>query len=74
MSKLGAASFASQILQEVIGGLSFGLAFLCLNLGLLVALMRFRLYDAEAVISRSASFALITLVLGGSVRGRHRTA
>ena len=64
MSKLGAASFASQILQEVIGGLSFGLAFLCLNLGLLVALMRFRLYDAEAVISRSASFALIALALG----------
>jgi hypothetical protein len=30
-------------------------------MGLLVALLRFRLYDAEAVISRSANFALITL-------------
>ena len=65
MSKLGTSSFGTQILLEVLGGLSFGLAFLCLNLGLLVALMRFRLYDAEAVISRSASFAIITLVLGG---------
>lgn len=65
MSKLGVAGFGTQILLEVIGGLSFGLAFLCLNLGLLVALMGYRLYDAEAVISRSASFAMITLVLGG---------
>ena len=65
MSKLGVSAFGTQILLEVIGGLSFGLAFLCLNLGLLVALMGYRLYDAEAVISRSASFAMITLVLGG---------
>ena len=65
MSKLSVGSFGTQILLEVVGGLSFGLAFLCLNLGLLVALMRFRLYDAEAVISRSANFALITIALGG---------
>ena len=65
MGKLNVAAFGTQILLEVLGGLSFGLAFLCLQLGLLVALLRFRLYDAEAVISRSASFAMITLVLGG---------
>jgi hypothetical protein len=65
MSKLNVGGFGTQILLEVVGGLSFGLAFLCLNLGLLVALMRYRLYDAEAVISRSANFALITIVLGG---------
>ncbi len=65
MSKLNVGAFGTQILLEVLGGLSFGLAFLCLQLGLLVALLRFRLYDAEAVITRSASFALITLVLGG---------
>lgn len=64
MSKLGVSGFVAQIMLEVFGGLSFGLAFLCLNLGLLVALMRFRLYDAEAVISRSASFAMIALALG----------
>ena len=65
MSKLTVGSFATQIVLEIVGGLSFGLAFLCLNLGLLIALMRFRLYDAEAVIGRSANFALITLALGG---------
>jgi hypothetical protein len=69
MSKLSVGRFGTQILLEVVGGLSFGLAFLCLNLGLLVALMRYRLYDAEAVISRSANFALITIVLGGVFAG-----
>jgi hypothetical protein len=64
MGKLNVAAFGTQILMEVLGGLSFGLAFLILQLGLLIALMRFRLYDAEAVISRSASFAMITLALG----------
>ncbi len=65
MGKYGSASFGTQIMLEVLSGLSFGLAFLLLQLGLLVALLRFRLYDAEAVISRSASYALIGLVLGG---------
>lgn len=65
MGKLNVAAFGTQIVLEVLGGLSFGLAFLCLQMGLLVALLRFRLYDAEAVISRSASFAMITLLLGG---------
>lgn len=60
-AKLHVASFGSQILLELLAGLSFGLAFLILQLGLLIALLRFRLYDAEAVISRSANFALITL-------------
>jgi hypothetical protein len=69
MGKYGSASFGTQIILEVLGGFSFGLAFLLLQSGLLVALLRFRLYDAEAVISRSASFALITLVLA-SRRGR----
>jgi hypothetical protein len=60
-AKLGVHSFGAQLSLELIAGLSFGLAFLLLQLGLLVALLRFRLYDAEAVISRSANFALITL-------------
>ncbi len=65
MGKYGSAGFGTQIILEVLGGFSFGIAFLFLMMGLLVALLRFRLYDAEAVISRSASFAMITLVLGG---------
>ena len=60
-AKLGVHSFGSQLTLELLAGFSFGIAFLLLQLGLLVALLRFRLYDAEAVISRSANFALITL-------------
>jgi hypothetical protein len=61
MTKLTVGSFGAQLTLEVFAGLTFGLAFLCLQLGLLIALMRYRLYDAEAVISRSANVALITL-------------
>jgi len=61
MMKLSVGSFAVQLAFEVFAGLTFGLAFLCLQLGLLIALMRYRLYDAEVVISRSANVALITL-------------
>jgi len=61
MMKLTVGSFGAQLTLEVLAGLTFGLAFLSLQLGLLIALMRFRLYDAEVVISRSANVALITL-------------
>ena len=60
-AKLNVHAFGWQLGLELLAGLSFGLAFLLLQLGLLVALLRFRLYDAEAIISRSANFALITL-------------
>ena len=42
-------------------GISFALAALFLQLGLLIALLRYRLYDAEIVIGRSVNFAVITL-------------
>lgn len=65
MLKAGAPSLAQQLTLEVVAGLAFGLAFLLLQAGLLVALLRYRLYDAEVAISRSASFALIALILAG---------
>lgn len=65
MAKLQAGSLGGQLALEVFAGFAFGLAFLLLQLGLLVALMRYRLYDAETVITRSASVALITLTLAG---------
>lgn len=34
--------------------------------GILVALLRYRLYDAETVISRSTGYAVLTLLLGGT--------
>lgn len=54
-------SFGHQLLVEMGAGISFALAFLVLQLGLLVALLRYRLYDAEIVIGRSVNFAVITL-------------
>jgi hypothetical protein len=65
MLKAGAPSFGQQLGLEVAAGFAFGLAFLLLQAGLLVALLRYRLYDAEVAISRSASFALIALILAG---------
>ena len=64
MLKGGSGSLGEQLALEVSAGFAFGLAFLLLQLGLLVALMKYRLYDAEAVITRSASLALLTIVLG----------
>ncbi|HEX9946394.1 MAG TPA: hypothetical protein VGA98_02535 [Allosphingosinicella sp.] len=63
MLKPGAPSLAQQLVLEVAAGFAFALAFLLLMAGLLVALLRYRLYDAEVAISRSASFALIALIL-----------
>jgi hypothetical protein len=65
MLKLGASSLGQQLLLEVAAGFALGFAFLLLQAGLLVALLRYRLYDAEVAISRSASFALIALILAG---------
>ena len=55
-------------------GISFALAVLVLQFGLLVALVRYRLYDAEFVISKSANIALITRWRRGGVRGYRRWA
>lgn len=63
--KAGAPSLGQQLSLEVAAGFAFGLAFLLLQAGLLIALLRYRLYDAEVAISRSASFALIALILAG---------
>jgi hypothetical protein len=54
-------SFGHQLLVEIIAGVTFAIGVLILQLGLLIALVRYRLYDAEIAISRSANFALITL-------------
>ena len=59
--KWSATSFGHQLLLEMSAGISFALAVLVLQLGLLIALLRYRLYDAEFVISKSANVALITV-------------
>ena len=54
-------SFGHQLLVELVAGVTFAIGVLILQFGLLIALVRYRLYDAEVAISRSANFALITL-------------
>ena len=61
--KWSAGSFPHQMLLEMSAGIAFAVAVLLLQFGLLIALLRYRLYDAEIVISRSANVALITLVI-----------
>jgi hypothetical protein len=48
------------------GQACFALALCSLALGLLVSLLRYRLYDADAAISRSAGYAVLTLLLAGT--------
>jgi hypothetical protein len=67
--KWSAGSFGSQLLIEMSAGVSFALAVLVLQLGLLIALIRYRLYDAEFVISRSANIALITVAVAAVFAG-----
>lgn len=64
MMKGQVGAFWQQLFLETLAGLTLGLAFLSLQLGLLVALLRFRLYDAESVISRSATFGVVMLAMG----------
>jgi hypothetical protein len=67
--KWSAASFGQQLLVEMLAGISLAVGVLLLQFGLLVALLRYRLYDAEIVISRSANFALITLAVAAIFAG-----
>jgi hypothetical protein len=53
----------------MVAGVSFALAVLVLQMGLLIALVRYRLYDAEFIISKSANVALITLGVGAVFAG-----
>jgi hypothetical protein len=62
-------SFGQQLLVEIAAGVSFALAVLVLQVGLLIALVRYRLYDAEFVISKSANVALITLAVAAVFAG-----
>jgi hypothetical protein len=67
--KWSAGSFGQQLLVEISAGVSFALAVLVLQFGLLIALIRYRLYDAEFVISKSANIALITIAVAAVFAG-----
>ena len=59
--KWSTGTFGHQLLVEIAAAISLGLAALFLQLGLLVSLLRYRLYDAEIAIGRSVNFAVVTL-------------
>ena len=67
--KWSTSSFGSQMLVEMLAGVALALGVLVLQAGLLVALLRYRLYDAEAIISRTASIAIVTILLGAAFAG-----
>ena len=67
--KWQSSSFGQQLLVEMAAGVSYAVGVLVLQLGLLVALLRYRLYDAESIISRTASIAIVTLLLGAAFAG-----
>ncbi|MFL6732835.1 MAG: hypothetical protein ACJ8EP_10870 [Sphingomicrobium sp.] len=67
--KWSTGSFGQQLLVEMSAGISFALAVLVLQFGLLIALLRYRLYDAEFVISKSANVALITVAVAAVFAG-----
>lgn len=69
LMKWSASSFGNQLLIEMAAGVSYALGFFILQLGLLIALLRYRLYDAESIISKTASIAIVTLVLGAGFAG-----
>jgi hypothetical protein len=61
--KWSTGSFGHQLLVEMLAGITLALGVLVLQFGLLIALLRYRLYDAEIVISRSANLALIVVII-----------
>ncbi|MEO7563884.1 MAG: hypothetical protein ABIR63_07500, partial [Sphingomicrobium sp.] len=69
LMKWDASSFGNQLLIEMAAGISYALGFFVLQLGLLIALLRYRLYDAESIISKTASIAIVTLVMGAGFAG-----
>ena len=54
---------------ELLHYLAYATAFACIPLGLLISLLRYRLYDADAAISRSAAFAALTVLLSALFAG-----
>lgn len=64
-----ASSMTVALWSELAHYLAYALAFACIPLGLLISLLRYRLYDADAAISRSAAFAVLTMLLSALFAG-----
>jgi hypothetical protein len=64
-----AGSMTLALWSELLHYLVYSIAFACIPLGLLISLLRYRLYDADAAISRSAAYAVITILLSAVFAG-----
>ncbi len=54
------------LVQFLINRIVFPFAWMLIPIGLLVSLLRYRLYDADTVVSRSAGYAVLTVLLAGT--------
>jgi hypothetical protein len=54
------------VLPSLIDRIVFPFAMMLMPIGLLVSLLRYRLYDADTMVSRSAGYAVLTLLLAGT--------
>lgn len=70
LSARAGTAFTTGMTMPIIGMIAieglFQLGIIVLALGFLISLLRYRLYDAEAAISRSAAYAGLTLALVGT--------
>jgi hypothetical protein len=64
-ARAGAAAIRMPILWEAM----FQLGIILIALGFLISLMRYRLYDAETAISRSAAYAVLTIAVVATFGG-----
>jgi hypothetical protein len=69
LSRLGILALPALPHAKAVTGALFDLGVTSMALGVLLALVRFRLYDADAVISRSTTIAALTLALVGIFAG-----
>jgi hypothetical protein len=69
-ARLGSATSASRpTVMPVVWEFLFQLGIVVVALGFLVSLLRYRLFDAETVISRSAAYAALTIALVATFGG-----
>ena len=69
LSRLGAVASEASPLAESLAAAAFDLGVTAMALGVVVSLLRYRLYDADAAISRSTAVAVLTLALIGTFAG-----
>ena len=73
-NQLTAADPRWAVWVPITGNILAGLSFPCMALGLMVSVLRYRLYDADLVIGRSAAYGVLTLGFVGLFAGTEKLA